>query len=435
MYLPINNNESYFKIVNILRLFDIKIVLLCGFLKIVPEILFNEFYTINIHPSLLPKYNNLIGNKIHKMTIANQEYSCGCTLHEVIKEVDAGKILLQKQYILNTNNTPDTPESLKNIIQNLENDIILDFIKIYKQTENKIKYNININEGNNLVNDIKKINPEIGGFCGEFNHKNIKLAASTDGCGTKLDLVDKYNLLDNIGIDLVAMNVNDLIAGGAKPLFFMDYIAIDKMDIIKCNKIIKSINKGCLQANCKLIGGETAEMKGIYLKDKYDLAGFAVGEIIYDLPKKNKINKNCLLYGLNSTGIHSNGYSLVRDIINKIEKIEKIDNNFIEKLLAPTKIYTEVLDICNKFNENILGIAHITGGGFKDNIKRILPNNLDFVLYDWEFCDIFKWIQNNSNLSKKEMLEIFNCGYGMVIISNKEINIPELSKIGYLINI
>lgn len=427
MYIELNSNETYLKLANILRLFDIELLLLCGFMKIVPEIIFNEFYTINIHPSLLPKYSNLTGSKIHKLCINNNEYSSGCTLHEVIKNVDEGKILLQKQYILNKN---DNSELLKVNIQNLENDIILEFVKIYEKMKNKIKYNININEGNKFIDDLKKINSEIGGFCAEFNYKNIKLAASTDGCGTKLDLVDKYDLLDNIGIDLVAMNVNDLIAGGAKPLFFMDYIAIDKMDREKCNKIVKSINLGCLNAQCKLIGGETAEMNGIYLKDKYDLAGFAVGEVIYNVSRKNEMSSNCLLYGLKSSGIHSNGYTLVRELI---KKTNMQDYDFIKKLLTPTKIYMEVLDICKMYNKNILGISHITGGGFKDNISRILPSNLDFILFDWEFSDIFKWIQSNSNLSKKEMLETFNCGYGMVIISNIELNNSDLYYIGNLI--
>ena len=153
-------------------------------------------------------------------------------------------------------------------------------------------------------------------------------------------------------------------------------------------------------------------------------------KVFYNLPKKNEMNEHCLLYGLKSSGIHSNGYTLIR---NLIKKTNTIDNDFIKELLTPTKIYMEVLDICEKFYENILGISHITGGGFKDNITRILPDNLDFLLFDWEFSHIFKWIQNNSNLSKREMLETFNCGYGMVIITNKEINIPELHNIGNLI--
>ena len=296
----------------------------------------------------------------------------------------------------------------------------------------KINYTVDIDEANNFTEDIKKKIPNIGGFCSKFKINNTHLATSCDGCGTKLDLANKYNKLDNIGIDLVAMNVNDLIAGGAKPLYFMDYISIDKINREKCNNLIDSINQGCLLANCKLIGGETAEMRDIYIKDKFDLAGFVIGEAIYDIPRMNQINNDCFIYGLKSSGPHSNGYTLIRDILDKIPK-ENIDMDIINQLLVPTKIYNEVLDICRENSEIILGIAHITGGGFKDNIKRILPEKYDFKLYNWEFPDIFKWIQKNSNLNREEMLNIFNCGYGMVFITNTYLNIPNIDIIGYII--
>ena len=431
MYFNLGNKESYIKLINILRLFQIKIVLLSGFLKIVPDILFKEFYTINIHPSLLPKYSNKLGDYIHNKCIENKEFTSGCTLHRVNEIVDGGEILLQKQYILKKD---ENEFSLKQKIQDLENDIIFDFITKINSNQNensKIEYSININESNELINDIKKINSEIGGFCAEYIYKNIKLAASADGCGSKLDLANKYDLIDDLGIDLVAMNVNDLIAGGAKPLFFMDYIAIDKFDREKCNRLIKSINKGCKIANCKLIGGETAEMQGIYLKDKFDLAGFAIGEVLFECPKKNKINNNCFLYGLESTGVHSNGFTLIRSILEKNNY--NVDLEIIKSLLTPTKIYIEIFDILNKCNE-IVGISHITGGGFEDNIRRILPDNCDFKLIDWEFPEIFKWIQQKAKLSKKEMLKIFNCGYGMVLITNKKLDLPNVNFIGHIIN-
>ena len=189
---------------------------------------------------------------------------------------------------------------------------------------------------------------------------------------------------------------------------------------------------GCLIADCKLIGGETAEMKGIYLKNKFDLAGFATGEVIYRIPKPECINENCLIYGLESSGIHSNGYTLVRKIL---EKYDNIETSLIKELLKPTKIYMEVLDICKQYNKNIVGISHITGGGFKDNIERILPNNYSFTLKDWEFPEIFKWIQRESNLKRTDMLNTFNCGYGMVIISDKPLNIPNLDLIGNIVKL
>ena len=218
------------------------------------------------------------------------------------------------------------------------------------------------------------------------------------------------------------MNVNDLLAGGAKPLFFMDYIAIDKMSNEKCNQIIKGINKGCEISKCRLIGGETAEMKGIYLKDKLDIAGFSVGEIIYNFPKKELMNDECILYGIRSSGIHSNGYTLVRELL------EKSDYS-IDEILEPTRIYIELLDIYKKYPNDIFGVSHITGGGFKDNIRRILSEDINYELYEWEFPPIFKWIQKESGLNREEMLNTFNCGYGMVIISSVELPFEKIGRL------
>ena len=163
-------------------------------------------------------------------------------------------------------------------------------------------------------------------------------------------------------------------------------------------------------------------MKGIYLKDKLDIAGFSVGEIIYDLPKKSLMNEECILYGMPSSGIHSNGYTLVRELL---------ETSFysINEILEPTHIYIELLDLYEKYENEILGVAHITGGGYEDNIRRILPEGINFELYEWEFPPIFKWIQKTSGLNRQEMLNTFNCGYGMVIISS--VNLP-FDKIGRL---
>ena len=211
----------------------------------------------------------------------------------------------------------------------------------------------------------------------------------------------------------------------------MDYIAIDNMNIDKCSQIIQSIQKGCEISNTKLVGGETAEMKDTYLKNKFDLAGFAIGEQIHNLPQKNKMNDKCKLYGIKSNGVHSNGFTLVRKLLDKeLLEINKNENKnkLIDQLLTPTKIYMNAFDFIQKYN--IVGISHITGGGFKDNINRILPQNINFTLQDWEFPPIFKWIQEKSNLTREEMLGIFNCGYGLVLIS--EDVIEELDIIGYL---
>ena len=424
---PKNESEPkkdyYEKMVNILRQFNIEILILSGYMDIVPRSVFEDFNTINIHPALLPKYKGYKDLDVHKAVLLNKEKFTGCTLHVVTKKIDSGRILHQKQSPVLTNSA----EILKKAVQELEKDCIVEYIDRYTNSNIKTHYGVDIEKGNLFIEELKKGNEYIGGFCAEYKHKGIRLATAADGCGTKIDLANKYNKLDTIGIDLVAMNVNDLLAGGAKPLFFMDYIAIDKMDNEKCNKIIKGINEGCGLANCELIGGETAEMKGIYLKDKLDIAGFSVGEIIYDLPKKNLMNTNGILYGIPSSGIHSNGYTLVRELLEKNE----VQGYAMDEILKPTRIYTELLELYEKFPQNILGVAHITGGGFHDNITRILPEKFYYELDEWEFPHIFKWIQKESGLNRQEMLKIFNCGYGMVIISDTKL---PLQKIGKLIN-
>ena len=438
LYIPQDGmivREYYEKIVNILRLYNIDLVILVGYMKIVPDILYDEFTTVNIHPSLLPKYSGKMDLEVHQSVIDNGDKFSGCTLHLVTKDIDKGRILMQKQYKLNKKETVAT---LKNNIQNLEKQCIYDYVNSYNVYKTKTQYKVDIKQGNEFVENIKRLVPGIGGFCAEYTYKGRRLAASADGCGTKLDLANKYDKLDTIGIDLVAMNVNDLIAGGALPLFFMDYIAMDKMNKYKSTDIIKGIIEGCEIAQCNLIGGETAEMSGTYLKNKCDLAGFAVGEIMFDYPLKDKMHAGCILYGIESSGIHSNGYTLVRKLL---ETSDYKTTPTIEELLRPTTIYLTVLKLCQVYPDNILGISHITGGGFHDNIRRILPADLDFELDEWEFPSIFQWIQRESKLSRKEMLNIFNCGYGMVIISNHKLNLQnidfnfgfELEEIGRLI--
>jgi len=222
----------------------------------------------------------------------------------------------------------------------------------------------------------------------------------------------------------VAMSVNDLIAGGAKPLFFLDYIAIDKMDVEKCITIIKGVNKGCEIADCKLIGGETAEMMGIYLNNKFDLSGFAVGVVENPLPKLDVIDETCVLYGLPSSGIHSNGYTLVRKLLKYYK-----DDIDVASLLEPTRIYMEVLTILKKYPDTLLGAAHITGGGFSENIPRILPDKLTYkITKQWEIPEVFKWIQRRSKLTDDEMVRTFNCGIGMVLVMKKTENLEHIVK-------
>ena len=274
----------------------------------------------------------------------------------------------------------------------------------------------------------KKKFSNIGGF-GSINNipkniKNPKIVACTDGVGTKVEIANILDKYDTIGIDLVAMSVNDLIVQGAQPLFFLDYISINKINLKKLKSILKGIIKGCKISNCDLVGGETAEMPGTYDKGKFDIAGFAVG--VVDQKKilnKRKIKKNDLVLAIPSSGIHSNGYSLVRHLI-KNKKINIKKNTFLKKeLIKPTKIYVkEILSLIEK--KIINGCANITGGGLEDNIKRIIPNNLcaEINLNKINTLKIFNWLKSN-NLSDREMLKTFNCGVGFcLIISPKNLN-------------
>ena len=267
----------------------------------------------------------------------------------------------------------------------------------------------------------KKKLKNIGGF-GSItsipkNLKNPKLVACTDGVGTKIEIANELNKFDTIGIDLVAMSVNDLIVQGAKPLFFLDYISINKVDLIKLKSIMIGILKGCEISNCELVGGETAEMPGTYEKGKFDIAGFAVGIVDEkNILKKSKIKKNNLILAVPSSGLHSNGFSLVRNVIKK-KKINLKKNNFLKKeLIKPTKIY--VNEVVNLVNKNLLnGCANITGGGISENIKRVIPDNFcaSINLNKINTLKIFKWLKRN-NISDKEMLKTFNCGVGFCLI-------------------
>ena len=286
---------------------------------------------------------------------------------------------------------------------------------------------VDINNGNTLVKKISSIiyenkNKNILSSFGKFNalfeipkeYKNPVIVSTTDGVGTKILLAKDMQHYDSIGIDLVAMCVNDLITVGAKPLFFLDYYATGKLNVNESYKIIKSIALGCKISNISLIGGETAEMPGLYRENDFDIAGFCVGVIEKkDIIHGKNIIPGDILIGLQSSGPHSNGYSLIRKIL-KINKIN--DSTIIKKLLSPTKIYTKCINsICKKIK--IKGIAHITGGGITENLPRIIPQNLSYDIdyNSWKRPSIFQWIKDNGNITEKEMLKTFNCGIGMII--------------------
>ena len=427
----ISKEEYDVRIINMMRVFNVELIIMVGYMKIVTKKLIDDFRgnIINVHPSLLPKYGGGMDLDVHKIVIDNKEFSTGCTVHHVIEEVDAGNILQQKQLIVSTTN----PKQLKLDVQYLEGQSLIEVIQMYINKPLTYKYTgVNIEEGNNLVSNIKNISDNIGGFSALYdididisnnnnNKYKIVIGSATDGVGTKLELAIKMNKFDTIGIDLVAMSVNDLLACGIKPLFFLDYLAIDKINVDKCKQIINGVNEGCKLASCSLIGGETAEMKGIYFKDKFDIAGFGVGIQQYELDPINNIKEGDYIYGIKSHGIHSNGYTLV----NKLLEFSYYD---LEEVIKPTRIYMETLSLLEKYKSELVGISHITGGGFKDNILRILPNGLSFELKEWELPSIFRWIQDTAKIDKNEMMNTFNCGYGMVYIFNKELSETEKEK-------
>jgi len=292
---------------------------------------------------------------------------------------------------------------------------------------------VDIGKADNFIRSIKpfaektkrsEVVSGIGGFSGLFKpkFKGLKepiLVSSTDGVGTKLMIANAVKKFDTIGIDLVAMCVNDIITCGAEPLFFLDYFATDKIEPKKAVSIIKGVAKGCRDAGCALLGGETAEMPGLYPRGEFDLAGFSVGVVEkHKIVDGRSVKSGDLLLGIQSSGLHSNGFSLVRRLFTNSE----MKATFLRKeLLKPTIIYVKpILDILKKVE--IKGIANITGGGFYDNIPRILPRNTSVRIDrgSWSIPSIFKLIQKEGNVEDKEMYKTFNMGIGMVLILGKK---------------
>ncbi|WP_349968130.1 MAG: phosphoribosylformylglycinamidine cyclo-ligase [Wolbachia endosymbiont of Armadillidium vulgare] len=299
-------------------------------------------------------------------------------------------------------------------------------LKLYNELIKKVKPIIEKTKGEEVIS-------EVGSFSALFDFSTLSkkydhpvLVSSTDGVGTKLLIAQEVNKHDTIGIDLVAMCVNDLLAQGATPLFFLDYFATGVLSKDVLVSVIQSIAKGCKQAKIALVGGETAEMPGMYGNNHYDLAGFVVGVVDKSkiLPKCDAMKEGDYIVGLESNGIHSNGFSLVRHIFKSLginyNDISPWNNkSWGEILLEPTKIYVDsLLPIVSK----IKGIAHITGGGLIDNIPRILPKNLfaNIDINSWKWPDIFLWLEEKGKIEKREMLKTFNCGIGMVLIVDPE---------------
>lgn len=296
---------------------------------------------------------------------------------------------------------------------------------------------VDIDAGDSLVEKIKPfakrtMRPEVLGDLGGFGalveiskkYRQSVLVSGTDGVGTKLKLAFEWDQHDTVGIDLVAMSVNDILVQGAEPLFFLDYFACGKLDVERAAAVIKGIASGCEQSGCALIGGETAEMPGMYPDGEYDLAGFAVGVV----EKEQVINGRSIaagdiVLGLASNGIHSNGYSLVRKIIERARP--ELDAPFADgqtlrqAIIAPTRLYVKpILAALKQFT--IKGMAHITGGGISENVPRILPDNTVAAIdtQSWPLPKLFQWLQQAGQVDSQEMYRTFNCGIGMVLVVN-----------------
>lgn len=292
---------------------------------------------------------------------------------------------------------------------------------------------VDIDAGNQLVERIKSVTkktqrPEVRGGLGGFGalcaipqkYRKPLLVSGTDGVGTKLRLAMDHNRHDGVGIDLVAMCVNDLIVQGAEPLFFLDYYATGKLNVDTAADVVTGIGKGCELSGCALIGGETAEMPGMYHGDDYDIAGFCVGVVEEeDLIDGSKVSAGDALIAVASSGPHSNGFSLVRKIleVSKADPAEQLEGKaIIDHLLEPTRIYVKpVLKLIEALP--VHAISHITGGGFWENIPRVLPKNTKAVIdgSSWQWPAIFTWMQQQGNVTQHEMYRTFNCGVGLVI--------------------
>ena len=293
---------------------------------------------------------------------------------------------------------------------------------------------VDIDAGNDLVDKIKKnvaathnknVLGNIGGFAGMYeldnDIENPILVACTDGVGTKVSLAQEYDDLSGIGQDLVAMCVNDLVVCGAKPLFFLDYYASSKLNVNEAATVVKSIANACIESDCALLGGETAEMPGHYIDNNFDLAGFSVGCVSKDkIIKKDNVKNGDVLIGIESSGPHSNGFSLIRKIIKESNATDDEKTQVAKKCLKPTILYPRLIkDLI--LNYKINSISHITGGGLIENLPRSITTDLCIKINSnsWKMPSIFEWLKENGNISDEDMYRVFNCGIGMTLFVDK----------------
>jgi len=390
-----------------------------------------------VHPSLLPKHAGGMDLAVHQAAIDAGDSESGCTIHQVTEEVDGGPVEVQKIVKIEQG---ETAESLKAKVQPLEGPAFVEALQKYsgKKVISYADAGVSIDAGNELVEVIKPackstIRPgcdaDLGGFGGLFDlaaagydSANTVLIGATDGVGTKLRIAQATKKHDWVGIDLVAMCVNDLIVAGGEPLFFLDYYATGSLEINEAAAVVRGIAEGCRQSGCGLIGGETAEMPSMYAPGDYDLAGFSVGAVDRNRILPAGVGAGDVLLGLSSSGIHSNGFSLVRKLIAK-ENLEFTSpcpwddaETIADSLLTPTKIYVKAcLPLLKAGLLNAM--AHITGGGLLENLPRSLPKGVVAEITGHPALpSVFKWMQQASGLGDDELLRTFNCGIGMVLI-------------------
>ncbi|KAL4177422.1 hypothetical protein KRP22_002355 [Phytophthora ramorum] len=443
----------------VLKKKNVDLVLLIGYMRILSGEFCKEWENkvLNVHPSLLPDFAGGMDLAVHRAVLDAKKTESGCTVHFVTEQVDAGPIAVQMTCpVLEV----DTPETLKARVQPLEGAAFLHAIKLAqtglllknKAGKKEITYadaGVSIDAGNELVNRIKPLckstvrvgcDADLGGFGGIFDlqaagyDKDTALVACTDGVGTKLRVAQLAKKHDTVGIDLVAMCVNDLIVQGAEPLFFLDYYACGKLEVEEAADVVKGIAEGCRQSDCGLIGGETAEMPSMYHDGDYDMAGFCVGAVRKNAILPLPVEVGFAVLGLASSGVHSNGFSLVRKLV-EVSGLAYSDpcpfeagKTLGESLLTPTKIYVKQLMPTVKSGK-INALAHITGGGLLENVPRVLTKEMavDIDCASWPLPPVFKWLQTMGNLSNTELARTFNCGIGMVLLL-PEANVAEVTR-------
>mmetsp|Transcript_24738 Transcript_24738/g.33946 ORF Transcript_24738/g.33946 Transcript_24738/m.33946 type:complete len:682 (-) Transcript_24738:113-2158(-) len=430
----------------------VDLVLMVGFMRIASAEFVGRWQgrCLNVHPSLLPRFAGGMDLQVHRAVLAAGDRESGCSIHWVSEQLDGGPLLLQRRCPVLPG---DSAEDLKQRVQQLEGAAFVEAVRLLhaslileEQQAQPLTYKaagVDIDAGEELVARIKPhckatVRPgcdaELGGFGGLFDlaqagfgGDDTVLVAGTDGVGTKLVIAQAVGQHRSIGVDLVAMCVNDILVCGAEPLFFLDYYATGRLDVHAAEQVVQGIAEGCVQAGAALIGGETAEMAGMYAAGEFDLAGFSVGAVRRGAILPRGVAAGDVLLGLASSGVHSNGYSLVRKCVDRaglrwtdpcpFEGPQK-GATVAEALLTPTRIYVKLLLPLIR-GGLVKGLAHITGGGLLDNVPRMLPHDLtalvDVEAAGWRLPAVFAWLQKVAGLSQQELLRTFNCGVGMVL--------------------